>query len=510
MTIATNNRARLFLMPRGVNDCLNEPIYIACVGIDGLSQDGGEINKIECPDPKKPSYKEVGIYRGEKGRMTTTITNRLSVDELALMRSIFDMGCTVDAHVHWGACTELDDFSQYRIAWVLQSIYSSNWGTDPIIAMQSGDVAPVNETLDISIGEFFQLKSQLTYAARQVGFDATGTIVDAAVYGRSSCAGDACPPSPGCDKFYAFTSDHYIEYSIDNGVNWTGIQLPVANRGVGPVGLVVNGRNVIVIYADGVVTAISRADIDLTRVGALDPDTQTWVWRTIDLGVDVVAWTNGDGVGNGSMMFIDSDGTLYRASDRNDPTCGVTEVDSVTGVTFVAMDARDGVLVAVADDGQVYTWRPGTAFAAAPTVPTASAMQTVLVKNNYNWLMGGEGGELWCTSDAGLTWKQVCFPGYSAGTPPTVTSLAMSNQHTLWMTAGGVLYRSIDGGATWAYEPNTENTLQQLTLRNMGVLSGATACEDNPNLVWGYGYVPVADPDPDTPLVVVGTAGTLW
>lgn len=502
--IATNDRARLFLMPRGASDCLSEAVYVACVGIDGLTQDGGEVNKIECPNPNGYGYKEIGVYRGEIGRMTTTFTGRLSLSELSLFRDMFDSDCPVDAHVHWGACTELDNFNQYSIAWVMRNVYITNWGTDPIIAMQSADRNTVNETVDVSIGEFFQIKSQLIYAQRHAGMTSTGTIVDAVVCGRRSCASDLCPPSRGCDKMYVLMSDHRIEYTSDNGATWTSILIPIANRGVGPLGIACSGRNVVVFYADGVVVSISRGDIDLIRVGAVLASV-TWLWRSSDLGFNIVAFADGAGANIGAMLILDDVGGLWRSADRNDPSCGVTKLDDAGTAVFNAAHANDGVLVAVGDDGAVYSYRQGSAFAQALDLPTAADLNTVIVKSAANWLVGGAAGELWCTNDSGLTWTRVCFPGYNAATPPIVTDLCMSNQHVLWMAAGGVIYRSIDGGGSWTLEPNSENAIASLALRNMGIISGIACCEENPNLVWGFGLVDVT-PDPDTMLLVLGSA----
>jgi hypothetical protein len=371
--------------------------------------------------------------------------------------------------------------------------------------MQSADRNTVNETVDVSIGEFFQVKSQLIYAQRQGGFTATGTPVDVAVCGRRSCATDLCPPSRGCDKTYVLTTDHYIEYSTDNGATWTDIQIPVANRGVGPLGITCSGRSVVVFYADGVVTSISRADLDLIKAGAV-LSSVTWLWRTSDFGLVINAFADGSGANIGAVVFLDEDGNLYRAADRNDPSCGFTQLDAAAGVVFNGVATGDGVLVAVGDDGAVYSYRPGTALAVTASVPTAEDLNAVLVKSANNWIVGGTGGHLWCTNDAGLTWTQVCFPGFNASVPPIVTSLCASNQHVLWMAAGGVIYRSIDGGASWVFEPNTENAIAQLALRNMGLLSGIACCEENPNLVWAFGVVEGVDPDPDTALLVLGSA----
>lgn len=504
--IATNDRARLFLMTRGPGDGTAEAVYVACVGIDGLTQDGGEVNKIECPNPNGAGYKEIGVFRGEIGRMTTTFTGRLSLTELSLFRDMFDGECPVDAHIHWGACANLDNFNEYSIAWVLRNVYVTNWGTDPVLAMQSADRGTVNETIDVSIGEFFQIKSRLIYAQRQTGLTATGAPVGIAVCGRKTCASDMCPPSRGCDKVYVFTDDHYIEYSTDNGATWTDIQIPAANRGVGAFDIICSGNSVTVVYADGVVTSISRAHIDLIASGAIAAST-AWLWRTSDYNFTVKAIADGVGANIGATLILNSDGALYRTADRNDPSCGITLLDDAGTVTFNGMHANDGVVVAVGNAGAVYVYRLGSSLAQSASVPVNANLNTVIVKSANNWIVGGAAGNLWMTADAGLTWTRVCFPGYNASTPPIVAGLCMSNLHVMWMIAGSILYRSIDGGVTWVYEPNTDNAVAQLAMRNMGTFNGVACCEENPNLVWAYGVVEGVDPDPDTPLVVLGTAG---
>ena len=506
MTIATNDRARIFMFPRGVNDCVSEAVYVACLGVDGLSQDNGDVNKIECPDPFGVGYKEVGVYRGERGRMTTTLTGRLEFEQLSLFRGLFDRDCPIDIHVHWGACTDLDAFNQYSVAWVMQNVYVTNWGGDIIIASMCGDRNGVNETIDISVGEFFQIKAGLNYANRSAGLTITTPLIDLAVCGRKACQDDVCPPSDGCDKIYALGTDQILSYTTNDGATWFNLAIPVANQGTTPVNVLCVCGNVAVFYDNGVIAVISRADLDLIRTGTTTLVASPFLMRSANIGTTITLARSGATVDYGGPFLINDDGSLYRTGDKCDPSCGVYQLEDLSAnpVTFHDAMGNDGVFVAVGEDangdGAIYVYRNNSSFAPAPTVPTTSPLHAVLVKNRYHWIVGGEDGNLWCTSDAGYTWTQVCFPGYNATPLPTVTDLCSANDHTVWMAAGGTIYRSVDGGATWSYEPNTANAVVQLQLRSLGSIAGVSCCATDANRVWAYGNT-VAN----GPLAVLGT-----
>lgn len=508
MTIATNDLARIFMFPRGVNDCKSEGVYLACLGVDGLTQDNGEVNKIECPDPFGVGFKEVGVYRGEKGRLTTTLTGRLDINQLSLFRAMFDRDCPVDIHIHWGACTNLDAFNQYSVAWVLKDVYVTSWGTDPVIAMMSGDRNVVNETIDVSAGDFYQVKAALVYSVRSTGLTATQPFAGFTVCGRKACQGDPCPPSEGCDKIYGFTEDHHLVYSTNDGVDWFELLIPVVNQGTDPVDVMCECNNLNLYWGNGVVSTIRRSDVDLLVSGVTTLAASPWLLRTNNINITTRLVRSGLNVDFGGPFLIDTAGSLYRASDKCDPTCGVTQLEDLAAapVTFNDAHGNDGVFVAVgqtaAGVGTIYSYQPASGFVPVPTMPSVNPFHSVFVKSKNHWIVGGINGEMWCTTDGGFTWTAICYPGFSTAPLPTVTDLCVSNSHVLWMTAGGVAYRSVDGGVTWAYEPNNINALSNIQMRNYGNFNRVACCDQDPNKVWFTGTTLAG-----LPLAVIGLPG---
>lgn len=478
MSVTFNDRARVFIFKNGVNVCNAKSVYGDCFSVEGLSQDGGDVNKVECPDPKQYGrFIEVGAYRGERGRLTTTITRRLTISELSFLRSLFDQECPGDVHLHWGECTDPTNFNQYKVAWVLPGAYFTNWSTDTTIAQTSGDRAPVNESIEMSAADLWQILATLRYSRRNAALMPAFGIVDAVLCDSRACAGDACPPSTGCDKFYAVDSDSQIFRSVDGGATWVASSIPAANDPANIVGITCVGSYIVVIFSNGAFSWINRNDLDLGV---------TTSWRTsttllTGAPTDILSFTSAS---EGSIALITTASGIVYLLDEN---LLLSTSDSVTaaGLSLNAISSNGNTTVIVGNTGAVLVNTDGV-WAASQVSPTVQNLHTALVKTDRNWLVGGENGELWCTDDAGCTWSQTLFPDYNAG-GVVVTDLCMSNNHVVWMAANGKLYRSINGGSSWVSEPNDTTPGCRTAVANLGSVTRLSCCSYDPNRVVAVG-----------------------
>ena len=118
-TVARNDLSRAFIFQDGMEVCCPTPHYFPCLGVDSLSQDFGDITRVECPDPfNYGQFIEVAQLPGETGRMTTTLSTRLSRTELSMFRNMAIRGCGFDLHLHFGLCQKPTDFNAFDICWV--------------------------------------------------------------------------------------------------------------------------------------------------------------------------------------------------------------------------------------------------------------------------------------------------------------------------------------------------------------------------------------------------------
>ena len=86
--VARNDLVRLFYR----EDCSDKYTFLNCVALDGLSQDQ-DVTDVWCPrDDVYGQFERVAVIRGEKSRLTSTLTSRMSRTDLSLFYSLFRQG----------------------------------------------------------------------------------------------------------------------------------------------------------------------------------------------------------------------------------------------------------------------------------------------------------------------------------------------------------------------------------------------------------------------------------
>ena len=465
--VARNDLARAFLFPRGVLKCNEKGQFVSCLAIDALTQDRGDVTKIECPSPDRyGEFIEVGIIPGELSRMTTTLTGRMSRTDLSTFYKLFIDACSFDLHLHWGLCQTPDAFGQYDKAMVFENVQVTSFSTEPLVALQSSDRAVINESIDISIGNYYELVNPV-YAERGQAQTIDGPIVSVEVCDAKSCGIDCDDNSNGCQKIFAASSDYVSYYSNDGGVTWTRQVV----TGAPPVGqTIVDGTcwndNYVLLDTAGTFWYVNRTDL-LSGTG---------VWQSVAsalTGTGASLDTN-----HGQGVVVGSGGNIAIFTD---PEMGTVLVDA--GFAAGGNDLNDvyigsGAAVAVGDAGTiVYSYDCEIWYTSPNTPGVGLTLTSVLVKSKSNWLVGTSNGQLWCTEDGGRNWSRVSYPGWLTNTNP-ISDLQLSTKHVLWMTSGQRLFRSIDGGASWIEEPNSRlNFITNTGLNSIGV------CKYDPNFV---------------------------
>ena len=482
--IARNDYARAFLFPKGVLKCNATGEFVSCLAVDSLAQDRGDVTKIECPSPDAyGQFVEVATIPGELSRMTTTLTGRLSRTEVSEFYKLFIDGCSFDMHLHFGLCDSPEAFNQFDKALIFENVYVTNFGTDPLVALQSADRAVINETIDISIGNFYEIVN-LKYNQRANAQTIHGGIVTMEICDRKSCGVDCDDSSSGCDKIFAASSDFYAYYSDDNGVTWTEQKIVA----VPPVGATIVdgacwGDNWVLFDSAANIWLVDKSDL-LSGVGVFEQ-----VASAISPGLGVAMDTyKGYGVIVGGAGLI---GVF------TDPEGGTTIVDAGFAAGANALNdvtVGEGASVAVGDAGTVVYSYDTEIWFASPTKPTTDNLSAVAVKSKNAWIVGDETGKLWCTDDGGKTWSRVKYPTWLSNTNP-ISDIKVASRHVMYMSSGAKLFRSIDGGSSWFEEPNSRLSLPS----TITTLTQIAVCGEDSNFVVVGGTSTTA-----TGLVIVG------
>jgi photosystem II stability/assembly factor-like uncharacterized protein len=459
---ARNDYSRLFIFRDGIFKGTAAE-YLNCVGMDGLSQDRGDVTPVECPSPYEyGAFVEVGQIPGELSRMTTTVTGQMSAYELDTFYDLFIRNCAFDLHLHFGSCTSPDAFNQFDKALIFENVLASSFSTDPLVALASGDRAVITNSMDISIGNFYTaLNPKYTVAASTLTTD-TG-IVGVSVCDQRSC-GECDDPSNGCEKLVAVSDDGNVYWSRDGGSNWAtfaitdGEDTPASPTAV--IGATCYGSSYVVVESNGDVWLGSLSEI----FAGNDPD-----FLTVDS--TATGTLTAVDAARGFSVMVGSSGTIILLTG----TQTFTKVG--TGATASNLAAvhigPDGTIVAGGASGAVIYSTDGELWYTVQTAPSANAITSVLAKSERNWIVTDSAGGMFVTSDAGRSWSSV---SYKLGASDPVTDIQLATTHILYLVAGTALFRSIDGGSTWIEEPNS-----QLSFPTNGGLNVVATCTFNPN-----------------------------
>lgn len=454
--IAQNDLARLFLFADKTTKCVEPWAFMSCVAMDGLSQDR-DVTKYECPsDTQLGEFVEVAVIAGELSRLTTTLTGRMSRKERSMFYNLFSQGCPVDLHLHMGLCQRPDSFTEYDKAIIFEDVYITSYGSDPLIALQSGDRNVINETIDISIGTMYEVVP-LTYTERGAGVvDANGAIVDALFVDVPQC-GTCGTKSDGCQRAVAVSDDGHVYITEDGGVNWAEVTLPVNSLGgnlTAPIAAISYQGDLLVAESDGDIWRANLADLFDNIVTVWDTASFTGM-ATLDIeqyGNSIVV-----GVGtNGDIQYFAQFGeTASVASNGTLTTADITRVQCGPGKTFVAGSAT----------GEVFYSDDGIIWQETAVQPSAGSVTAIMVKDSSSYVVGYSTGELHCTSNKGLTWTQIRYPGFASNLG-AINDLALATDHVAYLVQGTRVLRSIDGGVNWSVQPDSRQTMPAVTVFN--------------------------------------------
>lgn len=478
------SQSRVFLI-EGRARADHKPTYESCMRMTGLSQGFGDIEKVECPDPYRyGAFIEVAQIKGATERVTTTIEGRFMLDVKSTLMELARKGCASDIQLHVGKCQDASNFETFSKAIILEDALLTNYGTDDLGALASGDNAVVNETGDISAKQVYEV-TPITYGSK-AGDIVLNEVVDAVICDTASC-GDCEDSSSGCDKIYAITvgaggspaTKPDVLYSPDKGITWYAHDINTWTTSEDPDAIGCIGNYVVIASVDGL-------GISYVLKSEFTPVTHTPVWTLVTAGY--AAGYPKCIYSDGNVAFLGgTNGYIYYVDD---PTAAPTVLDS--GTLFASTwNAIDGIgsdfVVVVGNSGAIAYSANGTTFAAASSTPVSPAvhLNTVAVKSESEWWVGTSTGRVFYTLDGGLTWTEKAFSGSGAGVVYDIKFATDSIgylAHTSATPKGRIL-RTYNGGYTWNITPEISGS----TIPANDRINALAVCAEDPNFVVGVG-----------------------
>jgi hypothetical protein len=495
-TILKTANTRVFLIEgRARPD--HSPSYKSCLKMTAYSQALGDTTKIECPDPYNyGKFIEKGSISGATERPATSLVGRYPQDVLSDLLKLARKGCAFDVQLHSGSCTDPSSFNEYDKALILEGAKMSNYSTEDLGALESGENAKVDETSDISASDAYEVVP-LSVTNRTPTL-VVNEVVDAVLCDNISC-GDCVAESGGCEKVYAVTNGASgspatvpdLVYTLDGGATWfvydvTGVTSPPGSiECLGDyVFITVNVPNEIVYALKSELDGLTVPTFTLITTGFVTGGEPNDSWSS------------------GTYAFIVGDsGYVYGTSDV---TTGVTVLDAgvatadhlvcVHGLSseFAVAGGQNGALIFTVD---------GASWAFAPSTPVGigAIIHTVWVKSETEWWVGASNGNVYYTLNQGVTWTIKAFSGSGSGVVESIVFPTKSVGFLSHTTAAGKgkILRSIDGGNSWKLVPEKTGSMPA-----NDKLNALAFCASDANFILGAG---LAD-DASDGFIVVGSA----
>lgn len=500
-SVAKRGNSRVFSIKYGAGPG-RTPVYHGWAMAGALSVSLGDVTRIEAPSPLQyGKYDVVDETRGAQENATLPITliyPRDKSEVLALARA----RCSLDIQVHIGACQSPTDFD---FGWtdgkviVFENAHITTYNTTELGALESGDDSKVDEEIEISALEFYEVLPQVftSRAADEVEQE----IIAISVCDTPSC-GDCDDPSDGCQKVFAlsapagsspgklpevvFTNDGFVSDFRQVAVNTLAIgEDPDDAACVGDYYVIVSNAGAGVEYATitDMFNAVANPFTENTGgiVASKEPNAISSVSPRH-------TWIVGDG---GYVYFADDPIKTLVVQDA-----GVATTQNLNDV--YAFNTQ--VVVAVGESNAVIYTLNGSTWQAVtgPDTVGTPGLDAVALRSEDEWWVGTDDGKVYYTTDKGQNWTEhTGITGYSAITDiDWATSVVGSVVGTI-ASGAGVVWRTISGGNTWYISPEGPETLTT----NLG-LNALAFCQDDANTIFLGGEGAVAGDG----IIIKGTA----
>lgn len=445
-TPATTSLSRVFAIQKGAR-VDRTPVYHSCMRAGAVEQSYGDVTKIECPDPNDPDkFIEVGEISDADERPTTQLIGRYPAKSASVMKAIADdTQNRHDFHINIGIARDVSLFSGFDKKIIFETGKITNYATDELGALESGERAVVNETVDIS-GKVWYEVLPLSFAERAASI-ITNEIIDViyyngVIYALTTSAGGS--PSTPADIVFGIVN-------YDGTISWYAHDIDTLSASEAPSALARVGDYLVVVsHATDSLHYAALTDFN----GTTDP-----TWTEVSTGF-VAAGSPNDIWSVGNTAFICGDGGyVYKCTD---PTAGVSVLDAGVAVSddLNAIHAIDeDYFVAVGNSGAIVKSENGATVTAITPRPTGAGVHLTCVavkeEDETQWFIGSAAGNLHYTVDEGVTFGTKSFSGSGSGVIRDIVFVTKSVGYLSHDTAtpAGRIFRTYNNGQAWTAMP---------------------------------------------------------
>jgi len=422
----------------------------------------GTIDPIYVPDPRRP-----GRYRLVSRTRAAPDLNEFSVDFHeawnGIPRHLIQNQCDWTFWELHSRCADPSDFYRGWDGYVM--IYEAAQLEGAIdlgarTAMDSDD--PLTDGTTWKAAQIFPVGA--VSFGEEASTEVVVEVIDV-VYGSSlNCA--AC--ADGSETIYALTRANVgspgapgqLVYSLDGGATWSTASITGIGTSAEPAYLDIAGGILFV--------GTNSTTLFYTTLNILTGAPGTWSTVTLPVAmtdVYVQSPTN--------ILFSASAGRVYRTTDI---TAAPTLLATVGSDNLARIHGTGETIVAVGANGQViYTTNNGVTWTDGTNAGSGS-LTSLFVVGPYAWWIGDNAGVLRKTTDSGVSYTTVNFPGSGSG---TIFDILFVSQKVAWLShqlsSVARLLCTLDGGNSFARDDGTSRIANWPTFQKAGRLAAPTA-----------------------------------
>jgi hypothetical protein len=459
------------------------PSYMSSLKLTGISQNFGDITKIEMPSPTEyGKFIEVGNFRGASERATTSLVGRYAAAIKSFILELARNGCPSDVQFHIGSCTDPSSFNIFEKAIIMEDVVITSYSTEDLGALASDEQGKVDETAEISIKDVYEVLP-MKFAAK-AGDVITNEIVDVVISDSVSC-GSCGTESNGCEVIYAVTkaaggspgTPPDLVFSLDQS-NFYAHDIDSLTSAQDPSGVAGVGSYIVVI-ADTVGKQLNyclKTDIS----SGIDPTFTTVTTGFVTAGLPNAIFSLGQ-----TAFIVGDDGYVYLCSD---PTEGVEVLDAgsatIDDLTCVYAFSEYYAVAGGLNGAVVYTTNQ-VDWSASPAKPVGVGVNIndITMRTATEWWVAASDGKFYYTLDSGVTWTAKAMPGTA---PTTASKIAFSTLSVGFASAvvsgHGKLFRTFDAGESWVVLPENGGSIPL-----SDSLGAMAVCVHDPNFVVAAG-----------------------
>lgn len=484
---ATTGLSRVFVQEgrAGPNNVL---IFQATLMADALSGSFGDATEIEAPHPTKPgAYQRIGYFQSGEERPTITLTGRFPLDMRSTLLRLAKLKCPFDVQLHFGDCEDLSNPATWKKVVLLEEAIITAYNSDPLGSLADADTAAVNESVDLSVGEAYDITPALWL--RRADDIVTNEIVGVTIADEINCGGDCGEPSDGCEKVYMVSTAAGgspgtpcdVIFSLDAGLTWRAVDVDTIPTATAPTGIAVL-RGFVVVISQAAASGIHYAPVSQHDAFGTDP-----AYTANNTGFVTGAGPTCIHVEGTVAMLGGMNGRIYKMTD---PVAGVTVLENGALAPVSRINDIDAYSerfwVAVGNGGVILWTEDGLNWAICTTPPVGVGvnLNTVVVRSKVEWWVGTSDGRIFYTVNKGVNWTQKRFTGDGAGSVRAIHFATPSIGYFSHDTAAprGRIFMTIDGGNTWNLMP-MGSAIMPLADR----FTAVAVCTKDPGLVVAAG-----------------------